>query len=85
MYRLAPLDRRATVNLTGTYCPTRRDLEERGWFLTSRLSATTARLMALIGGDHEAFLHVKQECRDTRGELADSHLRLREHRLEHGC
>ena len=68
-----------------TYCTTRRELEERGWFLTSRLSSLTARLMRLIGRDPQAFVDVRNECRDTRQEITVSHRELRDHRRAHGC
>lgn len=67
------------------YCPTRRNLEEHGWFLTSRLAQLTNRLMKIIGQDHEAFLALRTECRTTRLEIHQSHRHLREHRRKHGC
>ena len=73
------------MDYSATYCPTRRDLEERGWWLTSRLAALTTRLMQLIGEDHGTFLEIRQECRETRAEIAESHLDLSEHRRGHGC
>ena len=73
------------MDYSATYCPTRRDLEERGWWLTDRLAALTTRLMQLIGEDHRMFQEVRQECRETRVEITDSHRNLREHRRGHGC
>ena len=73
------------MDYTATYCSTRRDLEERGWWLTSRLANLTDRLMLLIGGDHRMFLEVRRECRETKAAITESHSDLREHRLEHGC
>lgn len=73
------------MDYAATYCTTRRDLEERGWFLTGRLAQLTAKLMRLIGQDHQAFLDLRSECRTTRREIAASHEDLREHRREHGC
>lgn len=67
------------------YCTTRRDLEERGWFLTSRLSELTTKLMRMIGRDRQAFLDLREECRMTRRRITASHHDLREHRREHGC
>jgi hypothetical protein len=73
------------MDLTPGYCPTRRDLEENGWFLTTRLSELTAKLMRMMGRDHQAFLDLREECRVTRGRITASHQDLREHRREHGC
>lgn len=73
------------MDFSVTYCPMRRDLEERGWWLTGRLAALTTRLMQLIGADHQMFLEVRQECRETKVEITDSHQSLREHRRGHGC
>jgi len=73
------------MDYSATYCPTRRDLEERGWWLTDRLAALTTRLMQLMGEDHRMFQEVQQECRETRVEITDSHRHLREHRRGHGC
>lgn len=73
------------MDYTATYCPTRRDLEEQGWWLTSRLALLTDRLMRQIGQDHRVFVETRRECRETRVAITDSHLRLREHRGEHGC
>ena len=68
------------------YCPTRRNLEENGWWLTSRLAALTGRLIKVAGlKDHLAFLAIREECAQTRMKLSDSHRDLREHRREHGC
>jgi hypothetical protein len=73
------------MDFSTQYCSTRRDLEERGWFLTSRLSSLTSQLLQLIGHDHPAFLLKKTECCDTREEITDSHDRLHAHRVAHGC
>lgn len=73
------------MDLTTKYCATRRDLEERGWFLTTRLANLTARLMRAIGQNHEMFLNLRTECRATRRQIVTSHQDLRKHRLEHGC
>lgn len=35
------------MDYAGAYCPTRRNLEEDGWWLTSRLAAQTGYLMKL--------------------------------------
>lgn len=73
------------MDYTATYCSIRRDLEERGWWLTSRLANLTTRLMQMIGQDHLAFLDVRQECRTTKAAITASHDDLREHRRAHGC
>jgi hypothetical protein len=73
------------MDYSATYCPTRRDLEERGWWLTDRLAALTTRLMQLMGEDHRMFQEVRQECRETRVAIDESHRDLREHRRGHGC
>ena len=67
------------------YCATRRDLEEHGWFLTSRLAKLTQRLVGMIGKDHASFLDLRSECHATRTEILASHQDLQEHRREHGC
>lgn len=73
------------MDLTAAYCPTRRDLEERGWWLASRLSALTGRLMLMVGSDHKTFLNLRDECRETRSAIAESHRGLAAHRRDHGC
>ena len=74
------------MDFTATYCPTRRDLEERGWWLTSRLAAQTGLLLKLCGRhDHRAFQVAREECTETRVAIGDSHRDLRDHRREHGC
>lgn len=73
------------MDFATTYCATRRDLEERGWFLTSRLAQLTARLMRVLGEDHQTFLDLQSECRGTRRQILASHQDLRTHRLDHGC
>lgn len=73
------------MDFATSYCATRRDLEERGWFLTSRLAQLTTRLMRIIGQNHQSFLDLRSECRATRREILSSHQDLRKHRLEHGC
>lgn len=74
------------MDLATAYCATRKDLEETGWWLTSRLATLTSRLLQLAGGsNHLAFLEIRQECVATRMAIGDSHRDLREHRREHGC
>lgn len=74
------------MDYAGAYCPTRRNLEEDGWWLTSRLAAQTGYLMELAGQhDHQAFIVARQECAVTRMAITDSNRDLREHRREHGC
>ena len=73
------------MDLTAQYCPTRRDLEELSWSLTSRLAGLTGRLLRLVGDNHDAFLVVKGECAETRAALVASHQTLSSHRSDHGC
>jgi hypothetical protein len=73
------------VDLAAQYCSTRRNLEERGWALTSRLYALTERLLRAIGKNHEEFASLKQECRVTRADIAQAQHHLYDHRSEHGC
>lgn len=73
------------MDFTAAYCPTRRDLEERGWFLTSRLSALTGHLLQLVGRDHREFLEVREACHAAREAITESHRGLKEHRRHHGC
>ena len=73
------------MDFSSHYCSTRRDLEEQGWNLSSRLFLLSSRLLALVGKNHQQFLHARSACRRTRDDLADSHLQLRNHRLQHGC
>ena len=73
------------MDYSATYCPTRRDLEERGWWLSDRLAALTTRLMQLMGDDHRMFQEVRRECRETRAAIDESRRGLRAHRLGHGC
>lgn len=74
------------LDFATAYCPTRRNLEENGWWLTSRLAALTGRLLKMAGQrNHLAFLEIRQECAETRTAISDSHRDLREHRREHGC
>jgi hypothetical protein len=67
------------------YCVTRRSLEERGWILTSKLASASARLMKLVGKDHEAFMETRAECKDLRMEIVVSRTDLRDHRAVHRC
>ncbi|MGZ4788125.1 MAG: hypothetical protein ACXVZX_06370 [Terriglobales bacterium] len=67
------------------YCHVRRTLEERGYYLTSRLSLLSTQLMKLIGNDRGAFTDTKMQCADVRDEIVDVRRELQEHRTEHGC
>lgn len=73
------------MDFTAEYCPVRKRLEERSWFLTSRLAALTARLLSLTGHGHEDFLTVLDYCQTARLEVTESHSSLQEHRQYHGC
>ena len=73
------------MNFVTAYCPVRRDLEERGWNLTSRHALLTDRLISLIGHGHQAFLDLQDQCRTTSLQITDSRGKLHEHRREHGC
>ena len=73
------------MDLTARYCPTRRDIEEHCWNLTSRLSQTTSALVKSIGTNRQVLLARRSECQITRDELADSQCRLAAHRIAHGC
>lgn len=73
------------MNLTTAYCQTRRHLEERTWVLTSRHAALTARLILLVGLDHETFRAALDQCRTTCQDISDSRSHLADHRRGHGC
>lgn len=73
------------MDFATAYCSTRRDIEERGWALTSRLCSLTDRLLMATGRNHQVFVDLKQECMTTRVALTALHESLREHRREHGC
>lgn len=73
------------MDLSATYCQTRRDLEEHGWALSSRLATVTSRLLQLIGSNHAAFLATVDECHAIHLEIAESHKDLKRHRRDHGC
>lgn len=73
------------MDFTAMYCPVRRDLEEKGWFLTSRLAALTDHLIRLSRCDHGAFLAAKGECQQARRDISSAHVELKEHRRMHGC
>lgn len=72
-------------NLASRYCSIRRDLEERGWVLSSRLFQLSTLLLHAIGNDHQEFASLKQECRETRAVIRQAQGDLRLHRYEHGC
>ncbi len=72
-------------DFTTQYCSTRRDLEERGWILTSRLFELSTRLLRTIGNDRQEFAAIKQECGELRGVIGKAQSDLRGHRSKHGC
>lgn len=73
------------MNFAAQYCSMRRDLEERGWHLTSLLAETTTKLMQQIGSDPQVFVALRIECGEIRIVLQEAHHELQRHRLEHGC
>ena len=73
------------MDLATAYCPTRRNIEERGWALTTRLSSLTERLLEIIGKDHQTFVALQQECHATKLAITRSNQNLSDHRREHGC
>lgn len=66
-------------------CPTRRDLEEQSWMLTSKLSILASKLMTFVAADHHAFNVTSQRCGEVRVQLKESRRRLQAHRSQHGC
>jgi hypothetical protein len=73
------------MDFASAYCPTRREIEEHGWALSTRLFSLTGKLLKVIGRDHHAFVTLRQECHTTRHAIAQSNQSLRDHRREHGC
>jgi len=73
------------MNLTAGYCPTRRDLEERGWNLVSRLSSVSGGLLRYAGVDPKAFNATTAECSDIRVQITATRRLLSKHREQHGC
>jgi hypothetical protein len=73
------------MDLTAAYCQTRRDLEEQSWRLTSDLAVFTARLVQLVGHEHDDFLAMLDHCRTAELDFAQSCDDLRDHRRAHGC
>jgi hypothetical protein len=41
--------------------------------------------MLMVGSDHREFLNLRDECRETRSAIAESHRGLAAHRRDHGC
>jgi hypothetical protein len=76
---------RSGMDFAAAYCPTRRDIEKRGWVLTSQLFSLTARLLKKVGDDHGAFMALREECRAAKLAITASNQSLRDHRREHGC
>jgi hypothetical protein len=73
------------MDWTAAYCARRRDIEENGWALTTRLFSLTAGLLKIIGKDHQAFMALLQECLVTKAAITASNRSLWDHRREHGC
>lgn len=73
------------MDFASEYCPTRRAIEERGWTLTTQLFSLTSLLLEMVGGNHQAFVVLRQECRTTKLAITESNQRLEDHRREHGC
>ena len=73
------------MDFTATYCSTRRHLEERSWWLTSRLANLTGRLMQIVGHDHRAFVDLRQQCQTAKAAIITSRENLEDHRRAHGC
>jgi hypothetical protein len=73
------------MDKTAQYCPVRRDLEERAWTLTAKLSTVASKLIALVDVDHRSFNATQTEWADVRSDLAESHRMLQTHRSGHGC
>ena len=67
------------------YCPVRRNLEQNGFDLVSRLAILTDRLLRLIGHDRIAFAATRVECKDMRAEVVEAKKKLAAHRLAHRC
>jgi hypothetical protein len=66
-------------------CPTRKDLEEQSWLLTSKLSILASRLMTSVAADHHAFNVTSRRCGEVRLQLKESRRLLQAHRSQHGC
>jgi hypothetical protein len=66
-------------------CSTRRSLQEHGWNLVSRLSATASRLVGWAGMDRKALNATVIECREIGVLIAESKRQLLAHRASHGC
>jgi len=73
------------MDFGSAYCPTRRDIEEHGWALTTLLFSLTTKLVKILGSNQPSFVALRQECRDTRLAITESNQNLRDHRRDHGC
>jgi hypothetical protein len=73
------------VDLTAEYCPARRNLEESGWRLVSQLAGLTSQLPGLVGSNHQAFMAMKDSCKEKREQLTESNRQLHVHLSAHGC
>ena len=73
------------MDLVSAYCPTRRNLEEEGWMLVSRLAVESAHLMNLAGVDSKCFAVTKAKCGQLKINLLELRKQLALHRAEHGC
>lgn len=67
------------------YCPVRRNLEQSGFDLVSRLAILTDRLLRLTGRDRNAFAEVKTQCLNMRAQAEGARKKLAAHRVAHGC
>jgi hypothetical protein len=76
---------RSPSQLTAGYCRSLRDLEERIWALSSRLSALTERLVSSIGRSREEFRIAQSDCAEIRAEIFHLRRLVVEHRSLHGC
>jgi hypothetical protein len=65
-----------------SYCSKRRDLEQRSWALTTRLTDLTEQLMRLAGLKQPEFPSTMSQCLEVRTELKQVHRSLTTHRSE---
>ena len=73
------------MDAISAYCDTRRELEEQGWMLVSRLAVESARLMDLAGVDTQAFAVTMAKCGQLKVDLMGLRQQLGIHRAQHGC
>lgn len=77
--------RRSLLDTISQYCDTRRELEQQGWMVVSRLAVESARLMDLAGVDSRAFAVTKAKCGQLKVDLMGLRKQLGIHRAQHGC